>query len=149
MSADSLMTIYGDDGPSDLYFRGRLVASGSHAAMRAASRLLTGQCEAKPASAVRFSVPFPFELIGHQVRYGSDSVVVPPFRQEYDLHFVPDETTVTRDELDALAKEVYLREGHARASQLFGVRTGRTYAIPAVRAVDTVAPLHNDDEPGQ
>lgn len=128
------MTIYGDDGPCDLYRGYDNVASGSREAMRAAERLLSGQCEAKP---------FPLELTGYWVRE------TPPFRQEYDLHFIPDDTPVTRDELAALAKEVCLREGHTRANQLFGVRNGRTYAIPAVRAVDTVAPLHNDDEPGQ
>lgn len=110
------------------------VASGSREAMLAVRRLMRGDCEAKP---------LPLELTGYWVRD------TPPFRQEYDLHFIPDDTPVTRDELDALAKEVYLREGHARANQLFGVRNGRTYAIPTVRAVDTVAPLHNDDEPGQ
>lgn len=108
---------------SFVVYAGRIVASGSHEAMVAADRLLSGRCEAKP---------FPLELTGYWMRD------LPPFRQEY----------VTRDELAALAKEVCLREGHTRANQLFGVRNGRTYAIPAVRAVDTVAPLHNDDEPG-
>lgn len=127
-------TIVKDDVP---------VASGSPSAMEAAMRLLTGQCEPGPRFSPGTFGGIPFEYNGHWVRD------LPPFRQEYDLHFVPDKTPVIRDELDALAKEVYLREGHARANQLFGVRNGRTYAIQAVRAVDTVAPLHNDDEPGQ
>ena len=143
MSDDSLMTIYGDDGPCDLYRGYDNVASGSREAMRAAERLLSGKCEIGPRFSPGTFGGIPFEYNGHWVRD------LPPFRQEYDLHFIPDDTPVTRDELAALAKEVCLREVHTRANQLFGVRNGRTYAIPAVRAVDTVTPLHNDDEPGQ
>ena len=115
MSADSLMTIYGDDGPCDLYRGYDNVASGSREAMRAAERLLSGRCEAKP---------FPLELAGHWAR------ATPPFRQEYDLHFVPDSPV-----------------GIAACPPAETI--GVNFCYPAVRAVDTVAPLHNDDEPGQ
>lgn len=114
MSEDSLMTIYGDDGPCDLYFRGRLVASGSHAAMRAASRLLTGRCETKPS---------PLELTGYWVREPDETGDLYPRAPKALL----DAATTFSASVKAQLEAMWARR----------------------EPVDTVAPLHNDAEPGQ
>lgn len=146
MSDDSLMTIYGDDGPCDLYRGYDNVASGSREAMRAAERLLSGRCEigSRFEPATFGGLPFPFEYTGHWVRE------MPAFRQEYDLHFVPDKPVIanyaptiwdTPANLDTMKAEM---DAWVRAGRICVARDER------VQAAATLAQaLHNDDEPGQ
>lgn len=158
MSADSLMTIYGDDGPCDLYRGYDNVASGSREAMRAAERLLSGRCEIGPRFSPGTFGGIPFEYNGHWVRD------LPPFRQEYDLHFIPDDGALERS-IAPFREAVEATTEWALPAGLFPdplgamkaemdawVRAGRICVArdERVQAAATLAQaLHNDDEPGQ
>jgi hypothetical protein len=114
---------------------GRVVASGSAEAMRAAERLLSGRCETKP---------FPLELTGHWVRE------TPPFRQEYDLHFVPDEPVGIA--ACPPAETIGVNFGYPLPelpADLYPMSTKTMLEWARREPVDTVTPLHDNDEPGQ